>query len=95
MPCVGIALNNKGDAIVAMNNGLLSQWKGNSCTKVFKEHVKPVTAITERTDGGVISGDSDGNIFVFSANMSKEKEYDIKKLLGSIKSNNPRIIALC
>ncbi len=49
-----------------MNNGLLTQWKGTSCTKIFKQHTKPVTALCERSEGGIISGDADGNIIIWS-----------------------------
>jgi hypothetical protein len=38
-----------GDAIVTgMGNGVVGYWKGNTCSRVYKEHVKPVTAICER-----------------------------------------------
>lgn len=49
VPCLGIALNGNSSVIIAMNNGLLSQWKGNSCSKIYKEHSKPVTALCERS----------------------------------------------
>jgi hypothetical protein len=52
-----------------MQNGLLTLWKGNSCSKLFKEHSKAVVAIAERESGGIISGDADGNIILWSAQM--------------------------
>lgn len=56
-----------------MASGLLVQWKGNSCSKVYKEHSKAVGAICSRSDGGLISGDAEGKIIVWSSGMVKEK----------------------
>lgn len=75
-----------------MQNGLLTLWKGSSCSKIFKEHNKPVGALCERENGGIISGDADGNIILWTDKMGVEKTLDLKKL---VKSNNPRVISLC
>lgn len=71
-PNLSIAL--LGDAVVtSMSNGVLGYWKGNYCSRVYKEHSKAVYALCERGEGGIISGDMTGKIVVWSGNMSKEK----------------------
>jgi hypothetical protein len=50
-----------------------------------------VTAICERQDGGIISGDTSGLIVVWSSNLSKQKEIQLAKIIAS---NNPKIISL-
>lgn len=54
--------------------------------------MKPVTALCERKDGGLISGDTAGCIVIWSSNLSKEREIQLAKLAPN--SNNPRVISL-
>ena len=51
-------------------------------------------ALCEREEGGIISGDALGNIILWNSAMGKEREISLEKVLGGIKSNNIRIIAL-
>lgn len=38
-----------GDAVItSMSNGALGYWKGNFCSRVYKEHSKAVGALCER-----------------------------------------------
>ena len=40
--CIGLV----GDAILTgMANGAIGYWKGNMCSRVYKQHVKPITAL--------------------------------------------------
>ena len=67
-----LCVANLGDAMItSMSNGLLAYWKGNFCSRVYKEHTKAVGALCEREDGGIISGDIKGLIILWSSNMSK------------------------
>lgn len=43
--CYSVAVGKNGDCLISQQNGLLTLWKGNSCTKVFKEHTKTVYAV--------------------------------------------------
>ena len=73
-----LCVANLGDAMItSMSNGLLAYWKGTFCSRVFKEHTKPVGALCERAEGGLISGDTTGRIILWSMNMSKERELDL------------------
>ena len=51
-------------------------------------------ALCEREDGGLISGDAQGLLVLWSSKMEKEREISLPKLLKEIKSNNISIIAL-
>ena len=92
-PCLSIA--TLADSVVtSMSSGLLVLWRGTYASKVFKEHSKSVGALCEREEGGIISGDALGNIILWNSAMAKEREISLEKVLGGIKSNNIRIIAL-
>ena len=68
--CVAVT---KDAVVTSMANGVLGYWKGNFCSRVYKEHTKAVGALCEREDGGIISGDIKGLIILWSSNMSKER----------------------
>jgi WD40 repeat protein len=43
--CYSVAVGKNGDCLISQQNGILTLWKGNSCTKVFKDHTKTVYAV--------------------------------------------------
>ena len=88
------SLARYGNGFVSgMQNGSILLWKGTSCTKAYKEHTSAVSALGEAPKGGVISGDVQGNIVIWTNNLTVERKVVISKLLKT-PSNNPKVIAL-